>query len=100
MFPQPQLYERIILKQIRFYINILEKLGTRAGENFVKHIQDEVWELRPGNNRILFFAWYENKIVLLHHFSKTTNKTPKREIKKALYEIEDWKRRYNNEQTY
>lgn len=48
--------ERIMLKQIRFYINILENLGTRAGEPFVKHIRDEVWELRPDNNRILFFA--------------------------------------------
>jgi phage-related protein len=45
--------ERIMLKQIRFYINILENLGTRAGEPFVKHIQDEIWEIRPGNNRIL-----------------------------------------------
>lgn len=85
--------ERIMLKQIRFYINILESLGTRAGEPFVKHIQDEVWELRPGNNRILFFAWFENKIVLLHHFRKTTNKTPRCEIEKAINEIKDWKGR-------
>lgn len=85
--------ERIMLKQIRFYINILENLGTRAGDPFVKHIQDEVWELRSGNNRILFFTWYENKIVLLHHFRKTTNKTPRSEIEKALNEIKDWKGR-------
>lgn len=82
-----------MLKQIRFYINILENLGARAGEPFVKHIQDEIWELRPGNNRIVFFAWYENKIVLLHHFRKVTNKTPKNEIEKAVYEIGDWKGR-------
>ena len=88
--------ERIMLKQIRFYVNILENLGTRAGEPFIKHIQDEVWELRPGNNRILFFFWYDNKIVLLHHFRKTTNKTPKREIEKALSEIKDWKGRNDN----
>lgn len=85
--------ERIMLKQLRFYINILENLGTRAGEPFVKHIQDEVWELRPGSNRILFFAWYGNKIVLLHHFGKTTNKTPKSEIEKALSKIKEWKGR-------
>lgn len=85
--------ERIMLKQIRFYINILENLGTRAGEPFVKHIQDEVWELRPGSNRILFFAWFRNKIVLLHHFRKTTNRTPRGEIEKALNEISDWEGR-------
>lgn len=85
--------ERIMLKQIRFYINILENLGARAGEPFLKHIQDEIWELRPGSNRILFFAWYGNKIVLLHHFRKVTNKTPKSEIEKAVKEIKDWKGR-------
>lgn len=85
--------ERIMLKQLRFYINMLESLGTRAGEPFVKHIQDEIWELRPGTNRVLFFSWYENKIVLLHHFRKTTNKTPKSEIEKAINEIKDWKGR-------
>lgn len=85
--------DRIMLKQIRFCINILETLGSRAGEPYVKHIQQEVWELRPGNNRILFFTWYENKIVLLHHFRKTTGKTPKNEIEKAICEIRDWKGR-------
>lgn len=86
--------ERIMLKQIRFYINILQNLGTRAGEPFVKHIQDEIWEIRPGNNRILFFIWRENKIVILHHFRKTTNKTPKKKIEKAICKIKDWKERY------
>ena len=85
--------ERIMLKQIRFYINILENLGTRAGEPFVKHIQNEVWELRPGTNRILFFSWYKNKIVLLHYFKKTTNRTPNSEIEKAINEILDWEER-------
>ena len=86
--------ERIILKQIRFYINILERLGTIAGEPYVKHIKGDIWELRPGKNRILFFSWYKNKIVLLHIFRKTTNKTPKREIDKAVNEMIEWKERY------
>lgn len=85
--------ERVMLKQIRFHINILEMNGTRAGEPYVKHIQDEVWEIRPGNNRILFFAWIDNKIVLLHQFRKTTKKTPKSEVEKAHREILDWKER-------
>ncbi|HHX13686.1 MAG TPA: type II toxin-antitoxin system RelE/ParE family toxin [Clostridiales bacterium] len=86
--------ERIQLKQIRFHINILEKLGTRAGEQFVKHIQNRIWELRPGYNRILFFAWFENNIVLLHFFRKSANKTPKSELEKAIKKMEDWEERY------
>lgn len=85
--------ERIMLKQIRFHINILEKLGTRAGDPYVKHIQNEIWEIRPGDNRILFFTWFENRIVLLHQFRKTTNKIPKTEVEKAQREIIDWKER-------
>ena len=89
-------YERVMLKQIRFYINILELNGTRAGEPYVKHIQDDIWEIRPGNNRILFFTWIDNRVVLLHPFRKTTNKTPKSEIEKAQREIIDWKGRNEN----
>jgi phage-related protein len=85
--------ERIMLKQIRLHINILKSLGTRTGEPFVKHIQDDIWEIRPGHNRILFFTWIENNIVLLHHFRKKTNKTPSKEISKAISEIKDWKER-------
>ena len=44
------------------------------------------------------FAHYENGVfVLLHHFLKKTQKTPKREIDKAKRELEDFKRRYKNE---
>lgn len=85
--------ERVMLKQIRFHINILEMNGTRAGEPYVKHVQDEIWEIRPGNNRILFFTWIENRIVLLHQFRKTTKKTPTAEIEKAHREVLDWKER-------
>jgi phage-related protein len=90
-------HERIMLKQIRLYLNILERLGTRAGNNFVKHIQDDLWEIRPGINRIFFFLWYKNRIVLLHQFRKNTRKTPKKEIIKALKEMDDWKGRNHNE---
>jgi phage-related protein len=85
--------ERIMLKQLRLHINILESLGTRAGKPFVKYIQDDIWEIRPGNNRVLFFVWIDNNIVLLHHFRKKTNKTPKSEILKAINKMKDWKER-------
>lgn len=90
--------ERIMLKQIRFYINIIEKLGTRAGEPFVKHIQNGIWELRPGSNRILFFTWFENNIVLLHHFRKSTDKTPRSELERSVKKMEDWKERNSSDE--
>lgn len=81
---------KIQLKQITLQLDVLEALGTRCSSKYVKHIQDEIWELRPGNNRILLFGWKNNKIVLLHHFRKKTNKTPPKEIEQAKREIKDW----------
>lgn len=83
--------DRIKLKQIMLCISMLKRDGTMIGEPYVKHIKDELWELRPGKNRILFFTWHENDIVLLHYFTKKTNKTPKREIEKGFREIENYK---------
>ena len=81
---------RIQHKQISQYIQFLADHGTRLGENITKHLDGEIWELRPGNNRVLFFYFKDNTYVLLHHFRKKTRKTPKREIDKAKSEMLDW----------
>lgn len=84
---------RIKLKKIDEYIEILKKEGTRAGEPFTKHIEGDLWELRPIYDRIFFIAWDGETFVLLHQFRKKTQKTPQREIDKAKREIEDLKKR-------
>jgi phage-related protein len=82
---------RIQHKQISLYIQLLEDYGTNLGDNVVKHLEQDIWELRPGNNRILFFFYKDNMYVLLHMFRKKTQKTPRREIEKAERERDDWK---------
>ena len=74
---------RIKLNKIRDYMKILEMKGTRAGEPYIKHLEGDIWELRPLRDRILFVAWINESFVLLSHFVKKTQKTPKREIEKA-----------------
>ena len=59
-------------------------------ENITKHIDDDIWELRPGNNRVLYFYFKNDTFVLLHQFRKKTQKTPKREIDKAKAERDDY----------
>lgn len=84
---------KINFNKVVAYIDMLEEMGTRVGEPVTKHLDGEIWELRPLSNRILY-AYYDNDtFVLLHHFLKKTQKTPKREIDKAKREIEDYKRR-------
>ena len=89
---------RIQYKQIILYIELLSKNGTALPQNITKHLEDDIWELRPLSDRILFVTWYKNRFILLHHFVKKTQKTPSREIEKAKRELIDLKERgYVNE---
>ena len=59
---------KIIFHKVVAYIDILEEMGTRVGEPVTKHLDGDIWELRPLSNRILY-AYYDNDtFVLLHHF--------------------------------
>ena len=84
---------RIQHKQIAQYIQLLADHGTRLGENITKHLEEDIWELRPGINRVFFFYHKDDTYVLLHQFRKKTQKTPRREIEKAIIERDDWKSR-------
>lgn len=75
--------ERVRIDKMLTYIRVLERMGTRAGLPYVKHIEGDIWELRPLKDRIFFFFHKDNTYVLLHHFLKKTQKTPKNEIKIA-----------------
>ncbi|MBQ6976377.1 MAG: type II toxin-antitoxin system RelE/ParE family toxin [Selenomonadaceae bacterium] len=79
--------------KINDYIQVLSMEGKAAGEPYIKHIQGELWELRPARDRIFFVAYVEDSFVLLHHFVKKTQKTPQREIERAFREIADLKER-------
>ena len=82
--------ERIKLKKIVEYLELLEKHGTRLGEPHVKHIEGDIWELRPLSNRIIFFHWKAGKMIMLHHFVKKTQRTPRREIEQAKRNQKDF----------
>lgn len=75
--------DRINRMKILSYLNALTQYGTRIGQPIVKHIEGNIWELRPLNNRIFFFYWRDNKFVLLHHFIKKSQKTPPQELEQA-----------------
>lgn len=80
---------RIKANKINDYIQILSQYGTRAGEPYMKHLDGEIWELRPLRDRILFVAWHNGSFVLLHTFLKKSQKTPAREIEQAKRELAD-----------
>jgi phage-related protein len=84
---------RIKLTKIRDYVKALAINGTYLPEMYVKHLDGEIWELRPIDDRILFAGWVDGAFVLLHSFVKKTQKTPKREIEQAKRELADFKER-------
>lgn len=81
---------RIQYQKILMHIRALESYGTRIGEPQVKHIDGNLWELRPLSHRIFFFYWKGSKYILLHHFIKRTQRTPSQEIEKAMRNMKDY----------
>ncbi|GHS87008.1 hypothetical protein AGMMS49957_06130 [Synergistales bacterium] len=73
------------------YIQALSDYGTQVGEPYMKHLEGEIWELRPIRERILFAAWVDDSFVLLHHFTKKTQKTPRKEIEQAKRNLADYR---------
>ena len=81
---------RINREKILSYMQALSLYGTRIDAPYVKHIEGDIWELRPLRNRIFFFYWKDNRFVLLHHFIKKTQKTPAKEIQQAKLKLKDF----------
>ena len=78
-------YERLMNK-----IALLEELGNEIfktkGIKISRKLNDDLYELKSEHNRVIYFFFLDNKIVLLHAFRKETPKTPPIEIEKALKE--------------
>lgn len=87
---------RIKSDKINEYLEVLEREGTRAGLPYTKHLNGDLWELRPLKDRFLFAFWYENNLIILHHFTKKTQKTPPRDIDQAKRNLKDFLERVDN----
>lgn len=78
-------------------LELLEEKGNSLREPYSKHIDDGIFELRckAGNNitRILYFFYYEGKIVLTNGFVKKARKTPPEEIQLAKERRADFRKR-------
>lgn len=84
---------KIKFNKIIAYIRLLKKHGLSLGTPYIKHLDSDIWELRPLRDRILFAYWDNNKFILLSHFMKQTQKTPPKEIEKAKRLLRDYRNR-------
>ena len=78
-------------------LELLEEKGNQLREPYSKLIDDGIFEIRckVGNNitRVIYFFYYEGKIILTNGFVKKSQKTPPEEIKLAKIRRADFKER-------
>jgi len=79
---------------------ILQEKGNLLREPYSKHLDDGIFELRckfgSDITRILYFFYYEGKIILTNGFIKKTQETPKEEILIAKKRRKDFIERLMN----
>ena len=80
------------------YISLLEQYGHRLTSQFIKHLEGDLWELRPEfggvEMRLLYFTWIGDMIVIVHAFKKKSQKMRQRDLKlaiKRIVEVKDGK---------
>ena len=68
------------------YLQHLSEVGYQLKRPLGDYMGDktELYELRPGRNRILYFFLHRGKIILLHAFLKKSQEIPEKEIKTAM----------------
>ena len=78
-------------------LELLEEYGNQLREPYSKHLDDGIFEIRckVGSNitRVLYFFYYEGKIILTNGFVKKTQQTPPEQIKTAKEFRADYKER-------
>lgn len=83
-------------------IDVLEEKGPLLREPYSKSLGDGIFEIRgqlgSDISRVLFFFYYNKRIILTNGFIKKTQKTPKMEIELAKkYRKDFWERENGHE---
>ncbi len=74
--------------------DLVKEFGIKLGQPYLKPVSGKIWEMRPGNSRILYFVHTGKKFILLHGFTKKTRKTPKQAIRLAEKRKTSYEKRY------
>ncbi len=77
-------------------LNLLTEFGTDLGMPHARPITEGLWELRIRGrvqHRVIYVAIHGLRMLLLHAFTKKTEKTPAREVRIALDRLTDYRRR-------
>jgi len=71
---------------------LLEELGLSVREPYVKPLGDKLYEVRAkdpkGIYRVIYFSYTDKTFMMLHGFTKKTQKTPRKELEIAKKRME------------
>ena len=82
--------------RVEVELALLSEFGTDLGMPHARPITEGLWELRIRGriqHRVMYVAIHGRRMLLLHAFTKKTEKTPAREIRVALDRLADYRRR-------
>ena len=85
-------FDALPLDMRAHFLRIVELIRSqgleRIREPYVKHLEGTLWEMRlkgrSGIARAIYVTAVGRRIVIVHIFTKKTQKTPRREIETAL----------------
>lgn len=62
------------------YISELRQQGHNLRRPMADYLQDGIYELRPKSNRIFYFFFLGNSVILIHAIRKKTDKIPRQDL--------------------
>jgi phage-related protein len=80
-------------------MRLLAEQGPNLKRPYVDHVRGKIRELRIHHRsdqyRILYFFYFQDRIILVHAFAKKTPPLKERDIELAERRMEDWIERHS-----
>ncbi len=70
--------------KIAAYVSELKIQGHNLRRPLADYLGDGIYELRPKDNRVFYFFFLKDNVVLVHAIRKKTNKVPKEDLALCL----------------
>ncbi len=71
-------------EKVYAYIDELRWQGHNLRRPMADYLRDGIYELRPKANRVLYFFFLTNGVVLVHAIRKKTDKIPEHDLALAI----------------
>ena len=66
------------------HVNLLKKYGYELKRPVAAYLRDGIHELRPKGNRVFYFFFHRDIVVLVHAIKKRTDAVPLRDVELSV----------------